>query len=384
MQIIRGFQYRLYPTAEQAEAMARTAGVVRLIYNLALEQRQVFGPRRYGGTRHKLGAKSLSAELSALRKEINWIGAVSQTAQNQALLDLDKAFVNFFEGRAGYPKPRKKFQDDTFRQVGREIDVQMLNKKWGQVKLPKIGWVRLRVTRPLDGDIRSATVRREAGGQWTISISCRTEKKVPPALPGSVGVDRGVVIPYALSTGETIDLPHTIKKRDKSIRRAKKNLSRKKRGSKRYARARVRVARLEARNARARTHVAHEASTQLARRFGCVAIEALNIRQMTASAKGTVESPGVNVRAKSGLNRSILNVGWHRFETLLAYKLDAAGGVLMKVAPHHTSQTCSSCGVTHKDSRKSQALFMCESCGAMHNADTNAAKNILAKALALG
>lgn len=387
METIRGFRYRLYPAPEQAAALAQTAGVVRLVYNLALEQRQTWGPRRYGGHRHPMGAKGLSGELAALRREFLWIGAVSQTAQNQALLDLDRAYANFFAGRAGYPRPRKKHRDDTFRHVGREVAVRRLSHRWSEVKIPKIGWIRYRDSRPLAkiegvGAIRNATLRRAAGGAWEISIACAVVLPEAATRNEAVGVDRGVAVPFALSTGETIHLPKTIAQRQASIRRAQKALSRRRRGSRRYGRTRQRLAVLRARDARARAHVAHQASTAIAQRFGLVAIEDLRIRAMTGSARGTLEEPGAGVRAKAGLNRAILNVGWHAFEAMLAYKLEAAGGVLMKVPPHHSSQTCSSCGVRDANSRKSQALFVCTGCGATHNADINAAQVILHRALA--
>jgi putative transposase len=382
MEIIRGRQYRLYPTPEQSDLLSCTVGVVRLVYNLALEQRSTWGARRYGGHRHSMGAKGLSGELSNLRKAFDWIGAVSQTAQNQALLDLDRAFKNFFEGRAGYPSPRKKFQNDAFRHVGREIKIRKLNAKWAEVFIPKIGWVRYRDTRPIDGTIRNATFSRGAGGIWEISVACKIEIADPVPQNACIGVDRGVAIPFAMSDGTMVHLPDTIALREKSIRRARKELSRRLRGSNRYHKTRRRLATLQARNARARKHTGHVASTHLVKNFGMVAIEDLKITSMTKSAKGGVEAPGRNVRQKSGLNRVILNVGWYAFENMLSYKLSAAGGTLIKVSPHHTSQICSSCGERDPDNRKSQALFVCGGCGATHNADTNAAINILGRALA--
>jgi putative transposase len=381
MEIIRGKQYRLYPTEDQISVLSSTVGVVRLIYNLALEQRRVFGTRRYGGARHRLGAKGLSGELAQLRREVDWIGAVSQTAQNQALLDLDRAFSNFFAGRAGYPSPRKKFHNDAFRHVGREIKTRKLNAKWSEVKIPKIGWVRYRDTQPIQGQIRNATISRAAVGVWEISIACKIEISDPTPANEAVGIDRGVAIPYAMSDGSVVHLPETVARREKTIRRAQKALSRRKRGSNRYHRARRRLATLQARQQRTRTHTAHVISTQIAQRYGMVAIEDLKIKSMTRSARGTVEVPGVNVRQKSGLNRAILNVGWHRFEVMLGYKLDAMGGTLIKVSAHFTSQICSSCGERHSDNRKSQALFVCQGCGATHNADFNAARNIIDRAL---
>lgn len=394
METIRGFVYTLYPTATQREALARTAGVVRLVYNLALEQRRTWGGRPYkGGPARSFSAMGMSGELSELRKSVDWIGAVSQTAQNQALIDLDRAFTNFFEGRAGYPRPRKKGRDDAFRHVGREISVRKLNARWSAVKVPRIGWVRYRDTRPLPApdhgpgekpkrpDIRSATLRALPGGGWQISIAVRFEIAERPVPEAAIGVDRGVAIPFALSTGEMVRLPETMARREASMRRAQKALSRRKRGSRRYARAQRRLARLKASNARARMDLAHRLTRRLSCEAGLVAIEDLKIRNMTASARGTVEEPGRNVRQKAGLNRAILNVGWHAFERLLAYKLEESGGVLTRVRPHHTSQECAACGHVGKENRKSQAVFVCTACGASANADINAARTILARAL---
>lgn len=388
MEGIRGHVYTLKPTPEQEILLGQTAGVVRLVYNLALEQRRTFGGRPYkGGPSRNFGSMGMSGELSELRREFAWIGAVSQTAQIQALRDLDRAYANFFEGRAGYPRPRKRGENDAFRHVGREVAVRRLNAKWSEVKIPKIGWIRYRDTRPLrpgeggEVRIRNATLRRLAGGGWEISIAtlCWIEERALPAA--AVGVDRGVTIPYALSSGEMILMPEAVGRRRVAQRRAAKALSRRKRGSKRYAQARQRLARLRARDSRTRAHVAHVLSRQLVRDFGLVAIEDLKIRNMTASAAGTVAAPGARVAQKAGLNRAILNVGWHALERMLSYKLEETGGVLVKVPAAYTSQTCAACGHVDARSRESQAVFCCTACGEAANADINAAKTILARAL---
>lgn len=386
MESIRGFVYRLKPTPEQERQLAQTVGVVRLVYNLALEQRRIFGPRRYGGHWHNLGAKSLSGNLKLLREEYPWIAAVSQTAQNQALIDLDKAYANFFAGRAAYPTPRKRGVHDAFRQVGREIEVRRVNDRWSEVKVPKIGWVRYRDTRPLapnaDGEIeiRNATFRRSPDGSWSMSIALKCEVEGIATPNAAVGIDRGVAVPFALSTGDMIHLPDTLKRREPVIRRAQKVMSRRVKGSRRYAKARRRVARLKARNANARKHLAHVTSRRIVRGYGLVALEDLNTKGMTASARGTVDNPGTRVAQKSGLNRAILNVGWHQFETMLAYKLEETGGLLVKVPAAYTSQTCCACGHQSSENRESQAVFRCRSCGMVENADINAARVILHKA----
>jgi putative transposase len=388
MELIRAHVYTLRPTPEQKMLLAQTAGVVRLVYNLTLEQRRIWGGKPYaGGPGRYFSAMGASRDLSALRSSFDWIKAVSQTAQIQAIIDLDRAFANFFEGRASYPTPRRKGLHDAFRQVGREITTRRLNAKWSEVRIPKIGWIRYRDTRPLrpgesgEVEIRNATLRRRAGGGWEIAIAHRCAFNEIEVPAGTIGVDRGVAAPYATSDGMLVQFPDRMEKRERTIRQAQRKLSRKRRGSKRYARARQRVARLKARNARARKHVAHVTSRTLVRENGLVAIEALQTRNMVASASGTREEPGRNVAQKRGLNRAILNVGWQQFEVMLAYKLEETGGRLVKVPAAYSSQECAACGHVDRENRKSQAVFVCTACGAADNADINAAKVIRDRAL---
>lgn len=369
MNIIRGHIYRLKPTEAQASLFRQYTGVCRLVYNVALEQRSRWGKS------HKLNATTVSRELKDLRKEFDWIGSVSQTCQAQALNDLDKAFSNFFAGRASFPTPRKKGVNENFRFVGREVSVRKINRRWSEVKLPKIGWVKYRDTRKIDGEIRNVTISLTPLG-WHVIFAVRSEIAEAAPISGVVGIDRGVVIPVMLDTGEQHSSPESMARIEKRRRRAQKTLARRKRGSKRYARARKRVAALSAKIARVRSHWQHELTTSIANRFGVVILEKLKTKNMTRSAKGTAEAPGKNVAAKSGLNNSILNVGWFGIETKLAYKVAERGGELAFVDPAYTSQTCSACGSINADHRKSQARFVCDDCGHEANADQNAATNI--------
>lgn len=366
---MRGFVYRLYPTADQEALMRQHAGVCRLVYNLALEQRRVWGRR------HRISAFDQIKELKSLRAAFDWIAAVSQTAQSQTILDLDKAFANFFAGRAAFPTPRRRGENDSFRFNGREIATRRLNRRWSEIRLPKIGWVRYRDTRPLAGAVRETTVSLGPLG-WQVAVLCRSEVPEPDRLPGSVGIDRGVTVPLMLSTGEALHLPAALARLDRLHRRAQRIASRRKRGSRRHAKAMQRARNLKARTARIRHHWQHKTTTQLARTFGIVAVEALRTRNMTRSARGSLDAPGRNVRAKSGLNRAILNVGWFGLETKLAYKLAERGGFLVRVDPAFTSQTCSACGAVDSRGRESQASFACPCCGFRANADWNAAINI--------
>jgi putative transposase len=374
--IQRGYRFKLHPTSEQSELFGQFAGVCRLVYNLAFEQRREHWRNFKVRTGNNLNYIAQSRELTALRAEYDWIAAVSQSCQQQALRDLDRAYSNFFKGIAKYPSPRKRGLNDTFRFQGREVSVQKLNSKWSLVRLPKIGWVKFRDTRQIVGKTNNATISLASNG-WHISFSLAIEHDILANKLPSVGIDRGVAQTLALSTGELMALPDSLIKLDRSKRRAQKVLSRRKRGSNRYAKARRRVAALQSRSARIRKDWHHRATLDLSERFGTVVLENLNTKGMTASAKGTVEAHGTNVRQKAGLNRSILNQGWHIFETLLNYKLEERGGHMCKVPAHYTSQTCSECGAVDKESRESQAFFNCQHCAHRMNADHNAAKNIL-------
>jgi len=203
---------------------------------------------------------------------------------------------------------------------------------------------------------------------------------VPEPLPAPgngqvVGIDRGVAISAALSTGELLCVPGLTARERTRLRRLERKLARARRGSNRRARVRHAIARLRARERDRRKDWAEKASTDIARRFDVIMVEDLRIGAMTRSAKGTPGSPGRNVRAKAGLNRGILRSGWG----LLARRLqEKAPGRVEKVSPACTSQRCSACGRADRESRESQAVFRCTACGYACNADVNAARNIAA------
>lgn len=374
--ILRGFRYKLAPTAEQENLFRQFAGVCRLVYNLALEQRRDWYRQYEANTGAKLNYVAQARELTVLRAQYDWIGAVSQTCQQQALRDLDKAYSNFFKGVARYPSPRKKGLNDSFRFQGREVETKRLNGKWSAVRLPKIGWVKFRDTRPLRGNIKNATVTLDALG-WHVSLACEIEHVIPASICPAVGIDRGIASTLTLSTGEMLSVPASLEAIERRCRAAQKVVSRRKRGSNRRIVAIRRAAKLSARRARIRRDWHHKASRSIASRFGTVVLEDLRVKNMTASAKGTIEEPGRMVRRKAGLNRSILNQGWTAFATLLDYKLTERGGYLVTVDPAYTSQTCSECGTVDRESRESQVSFNCRHCGFRANADHNAAINIL-------
>jgi len=373
--------FRLFPTPEQEAQMAQTAGACRFVYNLALEQRRDWWRQYKATTGQSISYAGQCRELTALRAEVDWLKAAPVHTLQQALKDLDRAYQNFFAGRAAYPTPRKRGVNDSFRFPDpTSLRVERTGRSSGRIKVPKFGWIRLRGWCALPGDIRNITLSRRAG-QWFAAVQCEREvaEPAPSALP-AVGIDLGVAVFAALSDGTSIAPANHGKKALRALRKAQRALARKKRGSANRRKAARRVARIQQRVANARKDFLHKHSATIAKNHGTVVVEALQVRHMSASAAGTVEEPGRNVRQKAGLNRAILDQGWGAFRVMLAYKLADRGGRLVEVPAAYTSQTCPVCGHVSAANRQSQADFVCVACSHAANADTNAAINILRRA----
>ena len=231
----RGYQYKLHPSDEQATLFVQFAGVCRLVYNVALEQRRDYWRQFKACTGNSINYPAQAGELTMLREEYDWIRAVHVTPQQQALRDLDRAYANFFNGIAKYPGFRRLGVNDSFRFQGREIKTRTLNAKWSEVRLPKIGWVQYRDTRPLAGTLNNVTINLTPSG-WHISFNLAIEHDAPATpLPTQVGIDRSVAETLALSTGEMLTLPSSLAVLDRKKRKAQRVLARRKRGSVRYA-----------------------------------------------------------------------------------------------------------------------------------------------------
>lgn len=314
-------------------------------------------------------------ELTEARADHGWLRAGSQTVQQQALRDFDQAVTNFFAGTHRRPTWRKAGEHEGFRVVGPQAQrVEKLNRKWARVLVPKVGWVKFRLSRPLP-NAKSYRVTRDRGGRWHIAFAA-----IPDPIPGPgtgevVGVDRGVTVSAGLSTGELLNVPPLTAGEKIRLRCLQQRLARARWGSGRRTRVKAAIARLRAREVDRRKDWVEQISTSLARRFGVIRVEDLNIRNMTRSAKGTVDAPGRNVRQKSGLNRGILANGWGMLVERLEQK---APGRVERINPAYTSQTCSRCGARDREARENQARFRCRSCGYTANADVNAAVNIAA------
>ncbi len=365
-------RYRLEPTAGQEAVLKDHCAHARLVWNLAVEQQSSWRP----GRRSAPGYLEQCRQLTQARAEFGWLRAGSQMVQQQALRDFAQAMANLFAGTHRHPAWRKAGRDESFRIVAvKPAHVRRLSRNTGEAWIPKAGWVRFRWSRAVPEGVKSYRVTLDRAGRWHIAFAA-----IPDVIPGSgtgeaVGLDRGVAVSAALSTGEMLTAPRPGPARQRRLRRLHRRLARARRGSKRRVRVKLAIAKLRARDADARRDWVEKTSTDLARRFDVIRVEDLNISRMTRSGRGTIATPGRNVHAKAGLNREILRSGWG----ILVRRLqDKARGRVEKIHPAFTSQRCSACRHIAAGSRESQALFRCVACGYACNADVNAARNIAA------
>jgi putative transposase len=305
---IRVSRYRVYPTPEQKSVLLRHCADARYVWNLAVEQHQWWHP----GRKSAPGYLEQSRQLTAARAENSWLAAGSRMVQQQALRDFAQAMEGFFAGTHRRPSWRKAGRDEGFRvtgQRGQHWDVRRLNRNWGEAWVPKVGWVRFRWSCNVPADVRSFRVTRDRAGRWHLAFAVIPEPVAGPGTGEVVGIDRGVKVSAALSTGEKLTVPGFTPREAARLRGLQRRLARARRGSARRAKARTAIARLKAREADRRKDWCEQVSTGLARRFDVIRVEDLNIKAMTRSAKGTVESPGKNVRAKARLNDGIRTAG---------------------------------------------------------------------------
>ncbi|MCW3818244.1 transposase [Micromonospora sp. DR5-3] len=383
--MLTGRRYLLALTGEQAVYAEQVGAVCRAVWNTALEQRRAY--RRRGGF---IGYDEQARQMAEAKKDPDcaWLADVPSHTLQQTLRDMERACKTHGTWKVRWRSKTRTAPSFRFPDP-KQIGVRRLNRRWGEVRLPRFGSVRFRWTRPLGGTIRNATVSRD-GGRWYISFC--VEDGVAEAAPNGkppVGVDRGVAVAVATSDGDLDDRAFVTPGEAARLKRLQQRLSRslrvhgRNRGSKRRDATRAQLGRLNARIRARRADFAAQTAVRLVREHGMVAVEGLRIKNMTVSAKGTVEQPGRNVKAKAGLNRAILAKGWGGFLLKLEHAARYHGAKIEKVNPAYTSQTCNACKHVAAESRESQAVFRCVACGHQDHADVNAAKNILAAGLAV-
>ncbi|MET7661973.1 transposase [Streptomyces sp. NPDC005463] len=372
--MLTGRRYRLEVTAGQGAQCEEFADICRSVWNTGLEQRRAY--RRRGAWMNYVPQ---AGELADAKREHGWLKAAPSHVLQQTLRDLDRACRDHGTFRVRW-RSKARWSPSFRFPAGSLITVERLGRKWGRVKLPKLGWVRFRWSRPLGGEIRSATVSRRSG-HWFVSFLVDDQAVTPErhAMPDtSVGIDRGVKSAAVTSDGDFHDRAFITSGETTRYRRLQQRLARSKRGSANRAKVIAALNTVMGRVSDRRGDFCAQMASRIVAKNALVVLEDLRIRNMTASASGTLAEPGSRVAQKRGLNRAILDKGWHRLELSLTSAARYTGTVVVKADPAYTSQRCSACGFVTGHNRESQAVFRCKApgCGHAGHADVNAAKNI--------
>lgn len=326
--------------------------------------------------------------LAEARAEFEWLAAGSSSVQQTALRDFDKAMSAFLDPKnpASHPKPRTKRGTQGF--VVRESKARRISRNWGEVFVPKCGWVRFRWSRDLPAELGMARVTLDRAGRWHVSFAAEQSPVDRKPTEAVVGIDRGVRTSLVTSGGQHYRAPRISDRDAQRYFVLQRKHARQAKGSTRREKTRAKMARITARVTDRRKDWAEKMSTRLVADHDLIVFEKLNIRGMTAAPapKPNPEQPGTyqpnRSRAKASLNKGILASAWGTLVARTKQKADASGCTVVYVDPRFTSQQCHACGHTAKGNRDSQAVFRCEQCGHYDHADTNAARNILARGMA--
>lgn len=352
--IRKAFKFRIYPDSEQKDKLAVQFGCSRFVYNHYRAVREGY----YQDTGTGLTYNDCAVDLTErLKVDHPWLKEADSQAIQQALMDLDKAYKNFFEGRADYPKFKKKHGKQSIRYP------QRFKVEGGNVYLPKVGWVKAILHRKIEGQMKNATVSKTKTGKFFVSIQCEVEHDQPAQKPTKVGIDLGLTTFATFSTGDKVEKPKHFYASERRLKIRQRRLSRKIKGSNSRGKARFAVAAIHEKIANQRKDFHHKLSRAIVDTFGVIAFESLNINGMVKN---------------HNLAKSIADAGWNQFVNFVEYKAAWAGGEVLRVDRFFpSSKLCSDCGTKHKSLTLNIRQWVCTECGVIHDRDENAAINIL-------
>src|SRR5580704_9693353 len=363
----QAFQFELRPKGQETRQLRQFAGSCRFVYNKAL----AINTQRYEKKEKRLGYAELCALLPSWKREHPFLSEAPAQTLQQALKNLERAYSNFFEKRADFPKFKKKGQRESFR-IPQGFRLDNPN---GRVAVPKMGWMRYRKSQDVLGEAKNLTLR-ESCGKWYVSVQTEREVRTPQhPSTSAVGVDWGVINFLTLSNGEVLDPCQPLKKFLPKLAKWQRRMVRKKKFSKNWRKAKARITQLHTKVANIRKDFLHKVSNDISKNHVVVVIEDLQVKSMSRSATKKVAQ-------KSGLNRAILDASPFELRRQLEYKTQWQGGLLVPIAPQNTSRKCPACGHVSAENRKSQAQFVCGRCAFSAHADFVSAVNIREAGLA--
>ena len=374
---MRTVEFVVLPIARaKAKKMFRIAGACRYVWNHFREKNladyQAF--RNGKGQRPQTSYFSLGLEFTKLRHETEWMRELPANPVKHTLKYFADTLKGAMEGKKGFPKPRSRKRTApsfTLPSTG-QFGIRKLSRKYGLLRIQGVGWVKItrRGGNLWENGTPKQVVLRHDGHRWRAFVFYEVEMKEKMDDGEVLGVDMNAR-QIATSDGDFYFLPD-LEKKEKRRRWYQRKIARQTKGSNRRKDTKKKLAKLSRKIANIRRNWIHKTTKEIADKCGTIIVEDLKVKNMTASAKGTTENPGKNVRQKAGLNKAMLDTAFGGLRRNLEYKC----GRLIEVNPAYTSQKCSKCGYTDKENRKTQARFLCVSCGYVSNADTNAAINI--------
>jgi len=375
--MLKAYKYQIFPNKSQAELINRHLGSCRLVYNLALEVRL----EAYRTQNKYLSSFDLCYQLPELKKEFEWLQEIDSQALQASVKKIDVSFKNFLKHKAGFPKYKSKNTKQSFQCPN---NTRRINWSRHTLDLPKIKKIPIAISRKFKGDIKTVTISKTPTGKYFTSILVDNKKELPnkPEIKPSttIGIDLGLANFAILSNGIKIDNPGYLKSNLQRLKVLQNRLIKKKKGSNNFNKARLVLAKQYEKIYNQRTNFLHNLSTTLISENQTICVEDLNIKGMSSRCKPKQDENGKYLpngqSAKSGLNRSIRDVGWGMFLTMLKYKSDWYGRNYVEIGRFAPSSKLCTCGVLNKELTLSDRQWTCKHCGVTHDRDILAANNI--------
>ena len=365
--MLKAYKYRLYPNEEQRIQLAKTFGCCRFVYNQTLAHRK----NTYEQEKKSLSKTDCNNYCNRkLKVQYEWLKEVDKFALTNAVYNMDSAYKKFFKEHSGYPKFKSKHDNHksyTTNYTNRNIEVDFENNK---AKLPKLKWVKAKIHRRFDGNIKSATISQTPSGKYYVSFLVETTHEILPSVNKAIGLDLGIKEFCITSDGDKYKNPKTLRKYEKLLIKLQRQLAHKKKGSSNYHKVRAKIAKCHEKIANIRKDYLHRISLKIVSDNQVIVTENLQVQ---------------NMMKNHHLAKSVSDISWYEFTRQLAYKAQWNGRVYQKIDTFFpSSQLCSCCGYRNPETKDlSVRNWICPICQTIHERDVNAAKNILSEGLRL-